>query len=172
MNFEEYTQNALKTESILSQDTEIDRIELIYQLSSVCNETERLDQLKKRIFYNKVCRTVTYRPDDTTKVDLRAVHGIIGIVTEAGGLAERLSRMLEADKVTGDDITNIREEIGDLFWYVALTLSALSFRFVDLLIQNNKKLEARYGAKFSAEKAINRNTDIEQEAVNENSSCV
>ena len=61
------------------------------------------------------------------------------------------------------DRTNLFEETGDLFWYLALIADELGFSFEEAMVSNVAKLKARYGDKFTTEKAINRELDVLKE---------
>lgn len=54
----------------------------------------------------------------------RVLHGVIGICTEVGELQEGLgTQILQERKV---NIVNLKEEIGDIFWYMAILDRELS----------------------------------------------
>jgi len=59
------------------------------------------------------------------------------------------------------DRVNMAEEVGDLFWYIAIIAYELGFEFESVMEKNIEKLKARYGEKFSQEKANLR--DLAQE---------
>lgn len=96
--------------------------------------------------------------NDGTK---RLLHAGIGLSTEAGELLDALKKHIfygkELDKV------NLAEEMGDLFWYMAILADELGFEFESVMERNITKLKARYGEKFSEEKAENRDLNTERE---------
>ena len=100
-------------------------------------------------------------PANSDHFDL--AHGVVGISTEAGELLDQWKKHVFYGK--GLDVQNVREEIGDLCWYIALVTKALKLDFDEILAGNIRKLEARYGGKFSQEKAINRNVKQEMSAM-------
>lgn len=57
---------------------------------------------------------------------------------------------------------NLAEELGDLFWYMAIVGDELGIKFEDVMDRNITKLKARYGEKFSEEKAEHRDLDSER----------
>lgn len=97
----------------------------------------------------------------------RLLHAGIGISTEAGEFLDALKKHIfygkELDKV------NLAEEMGDLFWYMAIVADELGFEFEEVMEKNITKLKARYGDKFSEEKAENRDLDKEREILEEQS---
>ncbi|EQC46454.1 MazG nucleotide pyrophosphohydrolase domain protein [Bacteriovorax sp. BSW11_IV] len=96
--------------------------------------------------------------NDGTK---RLLHAGIGISTEAGEVLDALKKHIfygkELDKV------NLAEELGDLFWYMAILADELGIEFESVMDRNITKLKARYGEKFSEEKAEKRDLDKERE---------
>jgi uncharacterized protein YabN with tetrapyrrole methylase and pyrophosphatase domain len=57
---------------------------------------------------------------------------------------------------------NLAEEMGDLFWYIAVICDALEVSFEDVMERNIAKLKARYGDKFTEHAATNRNLEEER----------
>ncbi len=97
----------------------------------------------------------------------RLLHAGIGLSTEAGEFLDALKKHIfygkELDKV------NLAEEMGDLFWYMAIVADELGFEFEEVMERNITKLKARYGEKFSEEKAENRDLNTERNILNEQS---
>ncbi|WP_034719851.1 nucleoside triphosphate pyrophosphohydrolase family protein [Bacteriovorax sp. DB6_IX] len=97
----------------------------------------------------------------------RLLHAGIGLSTEAGEFLDALKKHIfygkELDKV------NLAEEMGDLFWYMAIVADELGFEFEEVMERNITKLKARYGEKFSEEKAEKRDLDTEREILEEQS---
>lgn len=59
--------------------------------------------------------------------DLDIVHMKLGLVTEIGELADAYKRFIAYDKAI--DIVNIKEEIGDLMWYLCNLGNVLEIEF-------------------------------------------
>ena len=89
----------------------------------------------------------------------RLLHAAIGASTEAAEVLDQLKKHIyygrDLDKV------NLFEETGDLFWYLAIIADELNFSFEEAMEHNIAKLKARYGDKFTRDKAINR--DLKKE---------
>lgn len=96
---------------------------------------------------------------DEKAVDL--LHASMGLVTEAGEFQDALKKHIYYNKTL--DKTNLKEEIGDILWYCAIALQALDTDFESVMQTNIDKLKARYPSKFTEEKALERNLDIERE---------
>lgn len=87
-------------------------------------------------------------------------HAVYGLVTEAGELMDEVKRV----KIYGKDLdrTNLLEEAGDCFWYLALLCDELGVSFEDVWEKNIAKLRARYPEKWTAHHALNRNHAAER----------
>ncbi|MCB9025822.1 MAG: nucleoside triphosphate pyrophosphohydrolase family protein [Bdellovibrionaceae bacterium] len=94
------------------------------------------------------------------KGNVRLLHGAIGLATEAGEFLDALKKHIYYGKPL--DRVNLAEELGDLFWYCAIIADELQVPFSDIMDKNIEKLKARYGEKFSEEKAENRNLKVER----------
>ena len=95
------------------------------------------------------------RLSDTTTI--RLMHAKDGIVTEAGEIATQLKKHIFYGKPL--DKVNLIEEMGDLFWYLALMCDVLGIPFEQVWDLNIAKLRARYGDKFSEARADVRDLD-------------
>lgn len=157
MNFIE---DAVKTKSLQYHGDKVSKTFVNETLVRVLDDLADLDAIKKKLFYNKG-QDVTGDPlSDYTQKELDVMHGIIGIATEAGELLEQLFAFLfyndEFDEV------NIKEELGDIFWYQALLAKNLGFTFEEIQDTVLKKLKHRYPDSFTSEAAINRDLDGER----------
>lgn len=92
--------------------------------------------------------------------NIQLLHGLIGVVTEAGELFDAFKKHVFYGKPL--DIVNVKEEIGDLMWYLAIILDYLGISLEEIMVQNNAKLRARYPEKFTEDKALNRDLDAER----------
>lgn len=91
----------------------------------------------------------------------RLLHAGIGLATEAGEFLDALKKHVFYGKEL--DTVNLREEMGDIFWYCAIIADQLDVDFADVMERNITKLKARYGEKFSEEKANTRDLDTERQ---------
>ncbi len=94
------------------------------------------------------------------KGDDRLLHAGIGLATESAEFLDMLKKHVfygrELDRV------NLKEELGDLLWYMAIACDELGTTFEELQVTNITKLKTRYPSKFSLEKAENRDLDAER----------
>lgn len=92
--------------------------------------------------------------------NIRLLHAAIGLATEAGEIQDQLKKAIFYGKTL--DRVNLAEEMGDLFWYLAILADTLGVSFDEIQEKNIAKLKARYGSKFSEAAALNRNLDTER----------
>lgn len=88
------------------------------------------------------------------------LHMVLGLVTESAELADVFKKNLAYNKQI--DWINIKEEIGDLMWYIANICTINNLDMNEMLETNIKKLEARYPEKFCEQLAIHRNLSAER----------
>lgn len=93
----------------------------------------------------------------------RFLHAAMGLSTEAGEFLDALKKHLFYGKEL--DLVNLKEEIGDLMWYLAIACDALGTDFETEQARNIAKLKARYPEKFTSDKAIERDLTVEREVL-------
>jgi len=94
-------------------------------------------------------------------VDNNLLHAAIGLVTESGEMIDAIKKSLFYGKPL--DIVNVKEELGDIAWYLALACESLGTDLPTVFQKNIDKLKARYPNKFSLEAAENRDLIKERE---------
>jgi NTP pyrophosphatase (non-canonical NTP hydrolase) len=84
---------------------------------------------------------------------------------EVGELATAIEKWMWYGQVL--DQTNIKEELGDLLWYIAELCNALNLNLADVMDCNIAKLQKRYPEKFTEQLAAEENRDraAEREAI-------
>lgn len=98
------------------------------------------------------------------KRKVRLLHAALGLTGEAGELADAVKKHV----IYGRDLDekNIKEELGDLMWYIAILCDVLDINIEGVMESNIAKLKTRYpGNKWSAEAEQNRNLDAERQAL-------
>lgn len=96
----------------------------------------------------------------TEERTIRLLHGVMGLVTEAGELMDAIKKFIFYGKDL--DLVNIKEELGDSNWYQAIILDEIGNSYEEIWALVIKKLQARYKGKFNKEGAINRDLDNER----------
>lgn len=138
VEFTEYQNNALRTE---------------------CDQTDSLG----RIINSKVPSGM--EGADMRLVPTRALNAALGLVGEAGELAEIIKKWIFHGKPL--ELSKIANELGDILWYVSMMADVFYFKMADIARANNVKLQVRYPEKFTPQLAENRDTDKEdREAMN------
>jgi len=133
-----------------------------------------MDIVKKRKFYGKdvtapyeitnkdYFNSLEFKKDEGGE---KILHAILGIGTEAGELVDALLKY----KYEGQelDVVNVKEELGDLCWYIAILLREFDLDLHEIMQNNIDKLRARYGEKFSEERANTRDLDTERQILDQ-----
>jgi NTP pyrophosphatase (non-canonical NTP hydrolase) len=99
-----------------------------------------------------------------TKIDgaiMDDLHMVLGMQTEAAEIADVYKKHIAYKKEL--DLVNVKEEIGDLMWYIANMCNMHGWDLREILDTNIAKLEARYPEKFTEEQAINRDLVTERQ---------
>lgn len=86
-----------------------------------------------------------------TAADYDLMHATLGIAGESGELVDAVKKSIIYGKEL--DRVNMREEIGDIMWYIALMCRTLNFDLDELLQENIDKLKKRYPEKYTDEHA-------------------
>ena len=73
---------------------------------------------------------------------LRLFHAQIGMCGEVGELADAIKKSVMYGKPL--DIVNVKEECGDILWYMALLLDEIGSSFGEVMAINDAKLKKRY----------------------------
>jgi NTP pyrophosphatase (non-canonical NTP hydrolase) len=107
-------------------------------------------------YQEEVKRTLT----DLPGVLDNELHMVLGMTTESSEIADVYKKALAYNKPI--DYINVKEEIGDLMFYVANMCNLNGWGLKDLLETNINKLRIRYPEKFTEDKAINRDLKSER----------
>lgn len=91
------------------------------------------------------------------------LHMLLGLSTEIGELHDIYKRAIAYGKSI--DLAHVKEEIGDIEWYIANLCNINNFDLGAILDTNISKLRARYPSKFTTEAALNRDLDKENKVI-------
>jgi NTP pyrophosphatase (non-canonical NTP hydrolase) len=124
-----------------------------YIENALKTESLNLESLRSRLSDEKV---------------IRGLHSALGMVTEAGELADVFKKHIFYGKPI--DWVNVEEELGDLFWYVAVMVDVLGKESFDSILQKNvDKLAKRYKDQtFTEASALHRDLSGEREILESN----
>lgn len=145
---------------------------LRHTIKSLIFQLDSLDKIKKALFYGKElpwcpynfsdsCKNIPHRLHDKDDDGEKILHSVIGMATEIGELLECLSKTIFDGKPL--DVVNLKEEVGDTFWYIGLLCNVLGTNFGSIQEQNISKLKLRYPEKFTEKCAIDRDVKAERE---------
>lgn len=152
-------------------------IEFTAALAAVIHAAQDMDLFKKALFRKRSREEAGLAPRNPIDPPLSVAlgysvlsdivglddlfHGIVGVITEVGELAEILLYFLDREQPI--DVTNVREEIGDVLWYLSRLVTYSDTTFLTEMRRNIDKLRLRHGeAGFNKEADINRNLDEER----------
>jgi len=86
--------------------------------------------------------------------DQRLVVSALGLAGEAGEFANLVKKMTAHGHPF--DPESLKDELGDVLWYLAEAATAVGLNLEDIASQNVDKLIKRYPEGFSEEHSINR----------------
>lgn len=111
-------------------------------------------------YMDDASRTLAPVADVLGKGKGQELHMILGIVTEAGELADAYKKDIAYNKPV--DMVNVKEEIGDIMWYIGNLCKLQGWDLQDICDTNIAKLRTRYPDKFTEEAALNRDLKSER----------
>ena len=88
------------------------------------------------------------------------IHMVLGMQTEAAEIADAYKKTIAYKKEL--DFVNVKEELGDILWYIANLCNMHGWDLRDIMQTNIDKLKARYPEKFTEENALNRDLNKER----------
>lgn len=93
----------------------------------------------------------------------RVLHAAIGCVTESGEMLDALKKSIFYGKPL--DVVNVKEEAGDLLWYLAILFDELDTDFETEMDRVINKLKTRFPDKFTEDNAFNRDLATERKVL-------
>ena len=84
----------------------------------------------------------------------RLLTAALGLGSETGEFVEIVKKIVLQGKPASDDnIFHMKRELGDIMWYWTTACASLGLDPFEVISENQKKLEARYGEKFEVERS-------------------
>lgn len=167
-----YQELAAKT---VSPNFFIDRVPVgtlaraLHQAKMLLGDGSPMSAIKRTIMYGaELPGGLPTGPDTIINKDAVPVdvfHAIIGILTEAGELAQALFDVLFETDTPPFDVVNFSEEMGDIGWYRSLGLRAVGKTPDECDRENIAKLMKRFRDRYTDEEVINRNVAAERETL-------
>ncbi len=82
----------------------------------------------------------------------RLLTAALGLGSETGEFVEIVKKMyLQGKPPSEDNIFHMKRELGDIMWYWVTACAALDLDPYEVVMENQKKLEARYGGQFEVD---------------------
>lgn len=146
----------------------------IHALRAFEGRAAELDKWKKLLMYGKqkgepLALALPFGDEDlaggigrrlSPRTLARLMHAALGLATETGELLNAL--LLHVENGTPLDTVNLGEEIGDLFWYLALAMDELELDPAKVAEVNIAKLRARYPDRYEDSAAVDRDLAAER----------
>ena len=88
---------------------------------------------------------------DNSIIDVpRLLTAALGLGSETGEFVEIVKKMvLQGKPADKDNIFHMKRELGDVMWYWVTACMALDLDPVEVITENQRKLESRYGEQFT-----------------------
>ena len=154
MNNEQYIIESAKTDEHGNFNyTEENKERMIACMEKYLETMQELDTIKRDIFYTKSNK-------DYDKSFRSITHGVIGIATESQEVVEAYLKSVKSGENL--DAENMREEMGDILWYVACVLRGVASNFAASMAGNIAKLMKRFPDKFSEALARGERDKVEE----------
>ena len=84
----------------------------------------------------------------------RLLTAALGLGSESGEFVEIVKKMiLQGKPASEENIFHMKRELGDIMWYWITACSALKLDPFEVITENQKKLESRYGKQFEIKKS-------------------
>lgn len=107
------------------------------------------------IYQKQAKRTLIDKPDfKITDSQVMTVWNVVGISGEAGEVAELVKKGIFHQH--GLDMEKLKDELGDLLWYVAGLCSTLGISMGEVMEANIEKLKNRYPHGYNPEDSKKR----------------
>ena len=90
----------------------------------------------------------------------RLIHAAFGMQTETAEFTDALKKSIFYGKPL--DTVNLKEELGDLLWYIAIAMDELGTDFTAESTRVINKLKLRYPNAFTTSDALDRNLEAER----------
>ena len=119
--------------------------------------------------YSEFVEKVTSQPSLNTEALKRSIEEIesssnikiprlltaaLGLGSESGEFVEIVKKMiLQGKPPSEENIFHMKRELGDIMWYWTTACASLGLDPYEVISENQKKLEARYGEQFEVQRS-------------------
>ena len=104
------------------------------------NETHKYKRVSDLDMYQKVAKTTAIYPREQA-----IIYPTLGLTGEAGEVANKVKKIIRDGSDKNDDslVSEIKSEIGDCLWYIAVLASDFNIKLSDIASTNLEKLANR-----------------------------
>ena len=104
------------------------------------NETHKYNRISDLDMYQQVAKTTAIYPREQA-----IIYPTLGLTGEAGEVANKVKKIIRDGSNKNDDrmVSEIKSEIGDCLWYIAVLASDFNIKLSDIASTNLEKLANR-----------------------------
>ena len=114
--------------------------QLELELGAQSNESNKYKKVSDLDMYQKVALTTAIYPREQA-----IIYPTLGLTGEAGEVANKVKKIIRDGSNKNDDsmVSEIKSEIGDCLWYIAVLANDFNIKLSDIASANLEKLEKR-----------------------------
>ena len=114
--------------------------QLELDLGAQSNESNKYKKVSDLDMYQKVALTTAIYPREQA-----IIYPTLGLTGEAGEVANKVKKIIRDGSNKNDDnlVSEIKSEIGDCLWYIAVLASDFNIKLSDIASTNLEKLANR-----------------------------
>ena len=114
--------------------------QLELELGTVTNENHKYKKISDLDMYQKVALTTAIYPREQA-----IIYPTLGLTGEAGEVANKVKKIIRDGSDSKDEklVSEIKAEIGDCLWYIAVLANDFNIKLSDIASANIEKLATR-----------------------------
>ena len=114
--------------------------QLELELGTVTNENHKYKKISDLDMYQKVALTTAIYPREQA-----IIYPTLGLAGEAGEVANKVKKIIRDGSDSKDEklVSEIKSEIGDCLWYIAVLANDFNIKLSDIASANIEKLATR-----------------------------
>ena len=114
--------------------------QLALELGTQTNETHKYKRISDLDMYQEVAKTTAIYPREQA-----IIYPTLGLTGEAGEVANKVKKIIRDGSNKNDEklVSEIKAEIGDCLWYIAVLADDFNIKLSDIASTNIEKLANR-----------------------------
>jgi len=114
--------------------------QLELELGTVTNENHKYKKISDLDMYQQVAKTTAIYPREQA-----IIYPTLGLTGEAGEVANKVKKIIRDGSDSKDEklVSEIKSEIGDCLWYIAVLANDFNIKLSDIASANIEKLATR-----------------------------